>query len=75
MEYLGDRGFVVLAVDLLGFGGSSKPVDPELYRSSLICRDIIELLDHEGLGDDKVIAVGHDLLLRFSCNVDVANKH
>ncbi|KAF9521696.1 Alpha/Beta hydrolase protein [Crepidotus variabilis] len=62
VKHFQECGFAVLAVDLLGFGSSSKPCNPEEYRASLICKDVIELLDHEGFGDGQVIAVGHDLL-------------
>lgn len=47
------------APDLLGFGHSSKPYDTAAYRASLVCKDIMEILDRESLG--KVIVIGHDL--------------
>lgn len=55
-----ERGFTVCAPDLLGLGNTSKPTETDAYRSSLICKDIIEILEAEGL--DRVIAIGHDLL-------------
>jgi soluble epoxide hydrolase/lipid-phosphate phosphatase len=55
-----ERGFVVCAPDLLGFGNTSKPTETGAYRSSLICKDIVEILDAEDM--DRVIAIGHDLL-------------
>lgn len=68
------KGFVVLAPDLMGLGASSKPRELEVFRSSYICKDVVELLDAEKL--DQVIVIGHDLLsnpfpslpvLRHSC--------
>ncbi|KAF8167780.1 Alpha/Beta hydrolase protein [Crassisporium funariophilum] len=59
VEYFNSRGFFVLVPDLLGFGGTSKPLDVDAYRSSLICRDIIEILDAEQL--PQAIAIGHGL--------------
>ena len=56
------RGFVVIVPDLLGFGESSKPTEVESYRCSLVCQDIVEIVDTERLQD--VIAIGHDLLSR-----------
>ncbi|KAF4605093.1 hypothetical protein EYR40_003876 [Pleurotus pulmonarius] len=53
-----DRGYGLIVPDMLGYGGTSIPTDPEAYRKSLICKDIIELLDAEGI--KQCIAVGHD---------------
>ncbi|CAA7259938.1 unnamed protein product [Cyclocybe aegerita] len=54
-----ERGFLVLAPDLLGMGHTSKPTDTQAYRPSSICKDIVELLDAEGA--TQVIAIGHDM--------------
>ncbi|KDR85323.1 hypothetical protein GALMADRAFT_234143 [Galerina marginata CBS 339.88] len=59
VEFFLERGFFVLAPDLLGFGDSSKPTEVEVFRSSLICKDVIEILNEEAL--QQVIAIGHDL--------------
>jgi soluble epoxide hydrolase/lipid-phosphate phosphatase len=66
IKYFREQGFIVIAPDLLGLGDTSKPLDPEAYRASLICQDLIELLDAENLPNDHVIAVGHDQLSIFS---------
>ena len=44
--------------DLLGFGGTSKPADPKSYAFDLMTRDLLDILDAEGIR--KVISVGHD---------------
>lgn len=44
--------------DLKGFGGSSKPTDPDAYQMSVIAEDYRNLLD--ALGLEKVLLVGHD---------------
>jgi pimeloyl-ACP methyl ester carboxylesterase len=44
--------------DLLGFGGTSKPADPQSYAYDLMTQDLLEILDAEGV--EKVISVGHD---------------
>ncbi|GFF28643.1 hypothetical protein IFM58399_02041 [Aspergillus lentulus] len=51
-------GYGVLAPDLLGYGGTSKPTAVEEYKLKSMAREIIELLDHEGLR--RVHAVAHD---------------
>jgi soluble epoxide hydrolase / lipid-phosphate phosphatase len=43
---------------MLGYGGTDKPTDPNLYRYDAIGKDLVDILDTEKLS--KVIAVGHD---------------
>ncbi|PBK78292.1 alpha/beta-hydrolase [Armillaria solidipes] len=43
---------------MLGYGGTSKPTDPADYRSSLITKDIVEIIDAENPA--RVVAIGHD---------------
>jgi len=63
-----ERGFIVCAPDLLGLGNTSKPTETSAYRSSLICKDIVEILEAEDM--DRVIAIGHDLLsIRLAISV------
>lgn len=59
VPYFQNHGFGIIVPDMLGFGGSSKPTDPEDYRLSSVCNDIVELLDSERVEDSVVI--GHDL--------------
>ena len=56
--YFESCGYGVLVVDMLGYGETAKPTDPAAYVPSLISKDLIDVLDAEGL--DKVIAIGHD---------------
>ncbi|EXJ69086.1 uncharacterized protein A1O5_08021 [Cladophialophora psammophila CBS 110553] len=57
-DYLLPNGYGVIAVDCLGYNGTSKPTDKESYNMQLMCQDLKEIIDKEGL--DKVIPVGHD---------------
>ena len=56
--YFKSRGYGVLIVDMLGYGETAKPTDPAAYVPSLISKDLVDVLDAEGL--DKVVAIGHD---------------
>ncbi|KAK4497292.1 hypothetical protein PRZ48_011742 [Zasmidium cellare] len=53
-----DLGYRVVVPDLLGYGGTSKPLDVKLYTFGYQAQDLIELLD--SLGIKEVIPVGHD---------------
>lgn len=57
-DYLLPNGYGVIAVDCLGFNGTSKPTDKESYSWQKIADDFKEILDKEGI--DKVIPLGHD---------------
>ncbi|KAJ6579651.1 alpha/beta-hydrolase [Mycena vulgaris] len=52
-------GYGVLAPDLLGYGGTSKPKHVACYAKSKMALDIISIMDHENI-NTKVFAIGHD---------------
>ncbi|GMF67736.1 unnamed protein product [Aspergillus oryzae] len=58
IPYLSSLGYGVIAPDLLGYGGTSKPTNLAAYKSKSMAAEIISILDAEGI--DKVHAVGHD---------------
>lgn len=58
MEYFSQRGFTVAAMDVRGYGGSSKPTDIAAYRLSELCGDAAAVID--ALGDGEAIVFGHD---------------
>ncbi|KEY75132.1 hypothetical protein S7711_01584 [Stachybotrys chartarum IBT 7711] len=57
-NHLVPHGYGVVAVDCLGYGGTSKPTDTKLYACKDMVVDIAEILDAEDL--PRVISVGHD---------------
>ena len=57
--YFAERGYGVLAPDLLGYGGTDKPTDVDSYTLKNQADEVNELLDCVGVGD--VVSVGHDL--------------
>ncbi|KAH7117162.1 Alpha/Beta hydrolase protein [Dendryphion nanum] len=48
----------IILPDLLGFGGTSKPTDPSVFKSNAMAADLAELLASEGAS--KIIVIGHD---------------
>ncbi|KAK0441745.1 Alpha/Beta hydrolase protein [Desarmillaria tabescens] len=52
------EGYGLIVPDMLGFGGSSKPVDLADYRSTILTKDLVELVDGENA--TQVVAIGHD---------------
>ena len=58
MEYFSERGFTVAAMDVRGYGGSSKPTDIASYRLSELCADAAAVI--EALGEGPAIVFGHD---------------
>lgn len=51
-------GYGVIAVDCLGYAGTSKPLDPAAYAFEHMTKDLSEILDNEKL--EKVVSLGHD---------------
>jgi len=59
IQHFASLGYGILAVDLLGYGSSSKPTDVDSYRLRPMGDGIVELLDHLEL--TQVVGVGHDV--------------
>lgn len=59
VDFFSKLGYGVAAPDMLGFGGTDKPLETEFYATSLIGKDIIDVVDKLEL-PGSVIAVGHD---------------
>lgn len=57
-DYLIPNGYGIVAIDCLGYGGTDKPTDYNLYDFQKMTGDVMEILDKESI--DKVVSVGHD---------------
>ncbi|MEV0375944.1 alpha/beta hydrolase, partial [Streptomyces sp. NPDC050636] len=55
---LAEAGYRVLVPDMRGYGGSSRPADPEAYDMRTLCADLAGLLDD--IGAEDAVFVGHD---------------
>lgn len=59
MRYFGERGYRVAAMDVRGYGGSSKPHEISAYTLTELCGDVAAVI--EDLSDDgTAIVFGHD---------------
>lgn len=58
MAHFAARGFTVAAMDVRGYGGSSKPVEVERYSLMELAGDAAAVID--AVGDGRAIVVGHD---------------
>ncbi|MEJ7799650.1 MAG: alpha/beta hydrolase [Ilumatobacter sp.] len=58
MAYFARRGFTVAAMDVRGYGGSSKPAEIERYGLMELAGDAAAVID--AFGDRPAIVVGHD---------------
>jgi soluble epoxide hydrolase/lipid-phosphate phosphatase len=59
ISYFRSKGYGVLAPDLLGNGGSSKPLNVEDYMGSVMANDIVSILDGEG-NIGEIVGIAHD---------------
>jgi pimeloyl-ACP methyl ester carboxylesterase len=55
---LADAGYRVLAPDLRGYGGSSRPAPVEAYDHDALRGDVLALIDHAGA--ERAAVIGHD---------------
>ncbi|KAK7053022.1 hypothetical protein VNI00_004343 [Paramarasmius palmivorus] len=58
VPYFREKGYGLIVPDLLGYGGTAKPIDTAEYRFSLMSRDIIDILDAENV--ETAVLIGHD---------------
>jgi len=58
IQYFSQKGYGIIAPDLLGYGKTSKPLDIQAYRVKPMIEDIVEILRYEGI--ESVIGIGHD---------------
>lgn len=42
-------GYRIVALDLLGHGNTSRPLNLDDYHLKFISQDVMELLDHDGI--------------------------
>jgi len=61
VSFFQEKGYGLLVPDMLGCGSTAKPSDPQLYASSLVTKDIIDILDAENV--DRAVVIGHDWLV------------
>lgn len=53
-----EKGYGIVAPDLLGYGDTDRPDDVKEYRMKKMAEEVMGILDVEGI--DKVVGVGHD---------------
>ncbi|MCJ1248199.1 hypothetical protein MMC30_005416 [Trapelia coarctata] len=60
IPHFASQGYGIIAPDTLGYGDSSKPLDPGDYTLKAIADSIIEVVDKVAGQNSKVLGVGHD---------------
>ncbi|TFK39366.1 Alpha/Beta hydrolase protein [Crucibulum laeve] len=58
VSYFANKGYNIIAPDLLGYGKTSHPEDAKEYQLVDIAEDVIDILNNENV--EKVILIGHD---------------
>ncbi|KZV66037.1 alpha/beta-hydrolase [Peniophora sp. CONT] len=58
VSVLEPEGYGIIVPDMLGYAPTDRPTDPVQYVGSGITRDLVDLLDAEGV--QNAVAVGHD---------------
>ncbi|KAK0462988.1 alpha/beta-hydrolase [Desarmillaria tabescens] len=58
VTFFEEKGYPLIVPDMLGYGGTSKPIDPIHYKHRLLAKDMIEILDAEKV--HRTIVIGHN---------------
>jgi pimeloyl-ACP methyl ester carboxylesterase len=58
VPFFHEKGYGLIVLDMLGYGGTAKPTNVEAYSANLMAKDVVDILDSEGI--QKVIVIGHD---------------
>jgi len=58
LNHFAERGYTVAAMDVRGYGGSSRPHPVEAYTLRNITEDVVAVANH--IGGGKAILFGHD---------------
>ncbi|KAI4527317.1 alpha/beta-hydrolase [Schizophyllum commune Loenen D] len=58
IEHFGDKGYGIIAPNMLGYYPTDQPTDPRAYAGSLQAQDLLKIVEAEKV--EGVIAVGHD---------------
>lgn len=58
LPHLKHLPYRMLFFDMLGYGGTSRPHDPQSYAYHLMVQDLLDVADAEGI--QKIVTVGHD---------------
>lgn len=58
LNHFAEHGYTVAAMDVRGYGGSSRPHAVEAYKMRDIAADVVAVANHIGAG--KAILIGHD---------------
>ena len=58
MQPIADAGFCAVAMDMRGYGGSSRPLDSHEYAFDKQSADVLAVLDH--FGEQQAVLFGHD---------------
>ena len=58
IDFFQPQGYGILAPDLLGYGGTDKPLETDAFRMRFMVEDIVEILDAEKTG--RALVIAHD---------------
>lgn len=69
MPALAQAGYRAVAMDMRGYGQSSRPVESEQYRFDKTSADVLAVLDH--FNEDQAVVFGHDFGANLAWHMSV----
>ncbi|MDX1734628.1 MAG: alpha/beta hydrolase, partial [Halioglobus sp.] len=73
LPFLADAGYRAVALDMRGYGASSRPAASDRYGFDSTAADVLAVLDH--FGEERAILVGHDFGANLAWHMAVHHEH
>jgi epoxide hydrolase A/B len=73
MEALAQAGYRAVALDMRGYGRSSRPREVEAYGFDQLSADVLGVIDH--FGEDRAVLLGHDFGANLTWHMAIYHPH
>lgn len=80
VSFFESKGYNLIVPDMLGYGGSSTSLEKELYCGNGLAKDVVDIMDKEGV--QQAVVIGHDwcifspgFFLPNSCSIVMRRMH
>ena len=73
LQPIAEAGFRAVALDMRGYGGSSRPLASREYGFDRLAADVLAVLDH--FGEQQAVLIGHDFGANLAWHMGIWYPH